>query len=86
MKLSAAWILSSLAVSARAFVGPSASCPSALRMASGEPDVDEAVEGIPAAVATAVAEPLLPTNSKAIPFMSRPAALDGTLAGDVGFE
>ncbi|CAJ1933684.1 unnamed protein product [Cylindrotheca closterium] len=30
--------------------------------------------------------PPLPTNSKAIPFMARPQALDGSLVGDVGFD
>ena len=36
----------------------------------------------------AVAEPVvsLPKMSQALPFLSRPAALDGTLAGDVGFD
>lgn len=28
----------------------------------------------------------LPTMSEALPFMARPAALDGSLAGDVGFD
>merc|ERR1711966_136780 len=28
----------------------------------------------------------LSANSQALPFMTRPAALDGTLAGDVGFD
>ena len=31
-------------------------------------------------------EPAAPGNSIAMPFMSRPALLDGTLAGDVGFD
>lgn len=30
--------------------------------------------------------PPLPTNSKAIPFLPRPEILDGSLAGDVGFD
>ena len=37
---------------------------------------------------TDVVEPViaLPTMSQALPFLTRPAALDGTLAGDVGFD
>ena len=35
-----------------------------------------------------ISEPVskLPTMSQALPFLTRPAALDGTLAGDVGFD
>ena len=32
------------------------------------------------------AEPPLPVMSQSMPFMARPAALDGSLAGDVGFD
>ena len=32
------------------------------------------------------AQAALPAQSQALPFMARPAALDGTLAGDVGFD
>ena len=32
------------------------------------------------------AEVALPAQSQALPFMARPATLDGTLAGDVGFD
>jgi len=31
-------------------------------------------------------EKLLPTKSKSIPFMDRPSVLDGSMAGDVGFD
>ena len=32
------------------------------------------------------ATPSLPAKSQSMPFMARPAALDGSLAGDVGFD
>ena len=79
MKLSATIILASLAASAQAFVQPSASFSSALRM-SEEPVVEE-----PVAVATTPA-PVLPSMSQALPWMARPAALDGSMVGDVGFD
>jgi hypothetical protein len=34
----------------------------------------------------APAAPVLPAMSQAMPFMARPSALDGSLAGDVGFD
>lgn len=37
-------------------------------------------------IATPAAEAALPEKSQALPFLLRPAALDGTLAGDVGFD
>lgn len=79
MKLSATIILASMAASAQAFVQPSASFSSALRM-SEEPVVEE-----PVAVATTPA-PVLPSMSQALPWMARPAALDGSMVGDVGFD
>uniref|UniRef100_A0A7R9YG40 Plastid light harvesting protein n=1 Tax=Pinguiococcus pyrenoidosus TaxID=172671 RepID=A0A7R9YG40_9STRA len=57
----------------------------ALRMATEETPA-------PAAESEEVAEPepepapALPTKSASLPFMPRPAALDGTLVGDVGFD
>jgi len=37
-------------------------------------------------IATQAAEAVFPVNSQALPFLVRPAALDGTMAGDVGFD
>ncbi|CAJ1933680.1 unnamed protein product [Cylindrotheca closterium] len=93
MKLSATLILASMAVGTQAFVQPSSSfsTTSALRMSEepGAPAEEEiaaaVVEETPAASSFAT-EPLLPTMSKAIPYLQRPAALDGSLAGDVGFD
>ncbi|KAL3929250.1 MAG: hypothetical protein SGBAC_012297 [Bacillariaceae sp.] len=99
MKLSTTVILATMAASAQAFVQPSASISSALRM-SEEPaaPVEEEIPTVSAAMeesepamavaaTAAVADgPLLPTMSKAIPYLKRPSALDGSLAGDVGFD
>lgn len=72
MKFSAAITLASMAT-ASAFVTPvSKTHTSALHMS------EEVVEE-PAA-------PILPAMSQSLPFMARPAALDGSLAGDVGFD
>ena len=66
--------------SVSAFTSPSATArtTSVLKMA-------DTVEEPPA---PEIAEPVskLPTMSQALPFLTRPAALDGTLAGDVGFD
>eukprot|EP00580_Thalassiosira_gravida_P006745 CAMPEP_0201642442 /NCGR_PEP_ID=MMETSP0493-20130528/26255_1 /ASSEMBLY_ACC=CAM_ASM_000838 /TAXON_ID=420259 /ORGANISM="Thalassiosira gravida, Strain GMp14c1" /LENGTH=261 /DNA_ID=CAMNT_0048116621 /DNA_START=64 /DNA_END=849 /DNA_ORIENTATION=- len=37
-------------------------------------------------IATSTTEAALPLRSQSLPFLSRPLALDGTLAGDVGFD
>lgn len=83
MKISAAFFLATLA-SASAFVAP-ASKPStmALRMSEPEP-VEEVAEEIAAEPAAVMA--MEPTMSTSMPFMERPAFLDGSMAGDVGFD
>jgi len=57
---------------------------SALHMA--EPTDIEETAFEPTISVTASGEAALSTNSKSLPFLSRPSALDGTLAGDVGFD
>ena len=95
MKLSTGIILASMAATTQAFTQPSASFSSALRMSSEEPSsaiVEEADSSSssgmeePAFAAAAIPEPVLPAMSQALPFMERPAALDGSLVGDVGFD
>lgn len=57
--------------------------PSALHMSEVERTAEAPVE---TTIATPVVEAALPAMSRALPFMNRPMALDGTLAGDVGFD
>jgi hypothetical protein len=87
MKLSTAIIFASMAATAQAFVQPSATSSPALCM-SEEPA--EAVEDIPAAVlpvkTVVPSKTVLPSMSQSLPFMARPAALDGSYVGDVGFD
>ncbi len=79
MKLSAAFLFGTVA-SASAFVTPSFKSNNALRMSEESVDVsDVPVMEVPST-------PALATMSQSMPFMARPAALDGTLAGDVGFD
>ena len=47
---------------------------------------ETAVESTIVVSASGEAAAELPAMSRALPFLSRPAALDGTLAGDVGFD
>ena len=81
MKLSLV-AFSALAGTATAFAPSSpivaSSASTALRM-SAEPLAAEIEEPV-------AATPSLPAKSQSIPFMARPAALDGSLAGDVGFD
>ena len=74
MKLSvSAIILASTMSATSAFMAPmSRSAAPALRMS------DDAMETPPA--------PVEPDMSQALPFMARPAALDGSMAGDAGFD
>ena len=66
-----------LAGSASAFTSPAAKATvSNLKMA-------DVAEEEPTMVEPVIS---LPKMSQALPFMARPAALDGTLAGDVGFD
>jgi hypothetical protein len=82
MKLSAAIIILSSVVATSAFIVPSSSAPSALRMAADVAEAEFAAEE----VVEVEEPPALPDMSQAMPFMARPAALDGSLAGDVGFD
>jgi hypothetical protein len=82
MKLSTGMILASSLNMASAFVAPSQMVSSSVLRMSEETVVDES---------TFVAEttppaPVEPEMSQSMPFMARPVALDGTLAGDVGFD
>jgi Chlorophyll A-B binding protein len=79
MKLSATIIFSSLAATS-AFTTSSMKPYTSLQMAVevAESDISEA--------AVVQAEPPVPVMSQSMPFMARPAALDGSLAGDVGFD
>lgn len=86
MKFSTAFVLSTLAVGASAFTVPSASKTSVLRMAD-IPAVEETTPvEIPQEEAPVAPVPVLPKMSESLPFMMRPAALDGSLVGDVGFD
>jgi hypothetical protein len=79
MKLSAAIIVASL-TSASAFMAPaSTKATGALSVSVSEaPAVFDEPE--------TPKEPVLPTMSESMPFMARPAALDGSLAADAGFD
>lgn len=75
MKIAAASLIA-LIGSASAFTStPSTKTTSALRMADIIPEEP-----------TGTPEPVLPKMSASMPFMERPAALTGELAGDVGFD
>lgn len=78
MKFYCAFLLAS-AGSAAAFVAPQpkTSIATALSMS------DEALQ---TDMPTSPTEPKLPIMSQSLPFMERPAALDGSLPGDVGFD
>lgn len=80
MKLSAAVVL--LAASANAFTAPAAQR-SAISLRMAESSLEE-----PLAPIEEPEEPkvVLPTMSQSLPWMPRPAALTGALAGDVGFD
>ena len=89
MKLStSAIILASTVASASAFTAPhNVKMSTSLKMSDGIPS-DDGIEPIEEPMA-AVAEdfPATPSGmSQSLPFMERPMALDGTLAGDVGFD
>lgn len=87
MKISAALFLASLA-SASAFVVPSARpIYSGLRMSETSTPTEEASmlsEEAPAE--PIIEEPTGPLMSKSMPFMEVSPALDGSMAGDVGFD
>ncbi|CAJ1933686.1 unnamed protein product [Cylindrotheca closterium] len=81
MKFSAGIIFATMAASAQAFVQPSASFSTALRMSDEEPvGTEEPV------FVEEIMEPVSPSMSQALPWMERPSALDGSMVGDVGFD
>eukprot|EP00980_Cylindrotheca_fusiformis_P014125 scaffold3716_cov69-Cylindrotheca_fusiformis.AAC.10 len=92
MKFSTSIVFASMAATTQAFVQPSAKVISPLRMSENMPEEPTATEETgddvletPSFVETP-ADLGLPTMSQALPFMERPAALDGSLVGDVGFD
>ncbi|KAG7364975.1 chlorophyll A-B binding protein [Nitzschia inconspicua] len=88
MKISAAILIASVG-SAAAFVAPQAksSIRTTLAMSSGDDETIPQIQNeMVAAEEEIIAKNTLPGMSTALPFMERPAALDGTLAGDVGFD
>jgi len=94
VQLSAAALLAS-AIGTEAFVSPSNNAfpASALRMAD-TPMNDDAVAPVSSSIemeepemeTTTPPAPVLPKMSQALPFAERPAMLDGSLVGDVGFD
>lgn len=80
MKLSSAIILASLSTTT-AFVTPK----SAFTTTSSVTSISMSDESFVEQTSTSRL-PQLPLMSQSLPFMERPAALDGTLAGDVGFD
>jgi len=87
MKFSAAVALAVCASGASAFTTPLAQKNTfTLRMAEGE-EPSPAVEAVTEEPIPSVMESKpLPEMSAALPFMTRPAALDGSMVGDVGFD
>jgi len=77
--------LIALVSTANAFVTTPIQAPRATSMYS-EVETPEAASSIPDAEPVAPPAPVLPISSLALPFMDRPAALTGELAGDVGFD
>ena len=74
-----------LAASSSAFA-PTQSTMRASNLYMSEIDDAAAEETIVEPTIAMSAQATLPAQSQALPFMARPAALDGTLAGDVGFD
>eukprot|EP00523_Entomoneis_sp_CCMP467_P001256 CAMPEP_0168754504 /NCGR_PEP_ID=MMETSP0724-20121128/19540_1 /TAXON_ID=265536 /ORGANISM="Amphiprora sp., Strain CCMP467" /LENGTH=267 /DNA_ID=CAMNT_0008802995 /DNA_START=18 /DNA_END=821 /DNA_ORIENTATION=+ len=89
MKLSAS-VLALSAMSVSAFTQPAArNVAVRTQMAEEEQEAAPVAEEMAAVVEetpAAPAAPVSPQMSMALPWMERPAALDGTLAGDVGFD
>ena len=82
MKFSSALTLTSIAGSANAFVPLlSKATPTSMRMSEIEMPFEAITEET-----FAEPEPTLPEMSQSLPFMKRPDALTGALAGDVGFD
>lgn len=85
MKLSIALAVS--AISGAAAFAPSTSSIQSTAMRMSEASVDDVAALITEEpVVVADPEPELPAMSQSMPFMARPAALTGALAGDVGFD
>ena len=89
MKLSTSIIaLASTIATTSAFTAPSnVNKVTSLKMSDTSAPMDEEIAS--AAPAPIMEEPVMPVGpemSQSLPFMERPMALDGTLAGDVGFD
>ena len=82
MKVSTIASALAMAAAATAFAPSRTAVRSTARM-SAEPDEVPAEPAVASAGGGAAA---LPAQSASIPFLARPAALDGTMVGDVGFD
>jgi Chlorophyll A-B binding protein len=87
MKLSTALILASIAGTSAFTSSGLQKKTLALRMVDSEPTVggEESAEATPSFEAPKPKQ-TLPKMSEALPFLLRPAALDGSMVGDVGFD
>jgi len=87
MKLSTATILSLIGTASAFTVPTNNAFTTSLRMADAELEPVSDVEmAAPVVEASGEAALELPKMSQSMPFMERPAALTGALAGDVGFD
>lgn len=86
MKIAASLLLASVAGTA-AFTAPSAvRTPTTLNLADTPAPETLTEDETTKTTAPTPAEPVLPSMSQALPFLARPAALDGSMVGDVGFD
>ena len=86
MKFSIAIVLATAATTA-AF-SPSFAAPKTFALRSTEEStvIDKVVGAEEVVAPVEPPKPVLPMKSQALPFMDRPLALDGSMAGDVGFD
>ncbi|EJK68921.1 hypothetical protein THAOC_09862 [Thalassiosira oceanica] len=87
MKVSTIASALAMATAATAFAPSNTAVRSTARMMSAElDDADSAEPAVMAVESSGAAAAALPAQSASIPFLARPAALDGTMVGDVGFD
>jgi hypothetical protein len=84
MKLSTTLILASIAGTS-AFMAPSVKQTFVVRQMSEDP-IEPLPELMSEEVVSEPSTPALPEMSQSLPFMARPAMLDGSIAGDAGFD
>jgi hypothetical protein len=86
MKISIPLVCSLMVSTSSAFTSPNTRVKQVFTTFHMESEESSSMAEVTDSVTTSTPKPKLPQMSESLPFLVRPAALDGTMVGDVGFD